>query len=116
MTSFVDDFWGGAGETDVPEERDPYAIKIPIDFLLYLYPTMHYCNKDCDNRGQGNILQTFESRDGLYGDSSVGGAYPLSGTGQCKICGGGGAYLNPTGVPGAVEGVSAEDDEVVYNA
>ena len=76
---------------------------------------MHYCSKDClIGGGGGNDLQTFESRDGLYGHSDVGGSYPLSGTGQCKICGGGGAYKNPTGVPG--EGsVKIEDDDVVYD-
>jgi len=103
------------GDTDTAFVRNPNAIKIPIDFLLYLYPAVHFCNKDCDNRGVNNILQTFESRRGVYGDSEVGGVYPLSGSGQCKICGGGGAYLNPTGDVGATLGVSAEEDDVVYD-
>ncbi|KAK3237965.1 hypothetical protein CYMTET_51988, partial [Cymbomonas tetramitiformis] len=90
------------GDTDIQGIRESIAydtngrataVKVPIDFLLYLYPPMHYCNKDCDNSPTGNILKTFESTDGLYGDSEVGGSYPLSGTGQCKICGGGGEYI-----------------------
>jgi len=102
------------GDTDTAFVRNPNAVKIPIDFLLYLYPAVHFCNKDCNNIGDNNKLQTFESREGVYGDSSVGGVYPLSGSGQCKICGGGGAYLNPTGVIGETS-VSVEDDEVVYD-
>ena len=39
----------------------------------------------------------------------------MAGSGQCKICGGGGAYLNPTGVIDATADVSAEDDDVVYD-
>eukprot|EP00239_Pterosperma_sp_CCMP1384_P004716 CAMPEP_0197855464 /NCGR_PEP_ID=MMETSP1438-20131217/26697_1 /TAXON_ID=1461541 /ORGANISM="Pterosperma sp., Strain CCMP1384" /LENGTH=1343 /DNA_ID=CAMNT_0043470583 /DNA_START=38 /DNA_END=4069 /DNA_ORIENTATION=+ len=97
-----------------PKDNDGLGIrnnqvKVPIDFLLYLYPPMHYCNMDCDNTPTGPILQTMVSRDGLYGDSSVGGTYPLSGTGKCKICGGGGMYLSTNDTK-----VRAEDDDVLF--
>jgi hypothetical protein len=83
---------------DIAETRDAGAVKIPIDFLLYLYPQVHFCNMDCavGDEDDANIVQTFESTSGYYGHYQTGGPYPKSGAGRCKICGGGGIYNNAT--------------------
>ena len=98
------------------------TVKVPLDFLLYLYPTMHYCSMgcnmptpqggtscgpwdtDCHSRDSDilatNTMHTFESINGWYGDTGSRSdgleATSVSGgvevTGACKICGGGGRY------------------------
>lgn len=84
--------------TDTPYTRDLGALKIPIDFLLYLYPQVHFCNMDCavGDEDDSNIVQTFESTSGYYGHYATGGVYPKGGNGRCKICGGGGVYDTET--------------------
>jgi hypothetical protein len=48
---------------DTPETRDPGALKIPIDFLLYLYPQVHFCNMDCavGDEDDANVVQVSAS-------------------------------------------------------
>jgi hypothetical protein len=101
-----DDMVGSNGDFErTPTSRGGGA-KVPVDFMLYLYPAMHYCSANCDRTSSGNIMQTFESADGLYGDPSAdnrpGDGLPGPGTGQCKICGGGGSYTNVLGDSGMV--------------
>ena len=68
------------------------GVTVPLDFLLYLYPPMHYCSASCDNSANPSLfLVTFDNgNDGLYGLDTVGG-----GTGSCRLCGGGG-MLDPS--------------------
>lgn len=79
--------------------------KVPLDFLLFLYPAMHYCSGSCDNSGADASLgdansipippktQTVEAIDGLYGDE----VSDTSTTARlCRICGGGGEYTDDT--------------------
>ncbi|GBG58751.1 hypothetical protein CBR_g151 [Chara braunii] len=76
-------------------------VEVPLDFLLYLYPSMRYCAKGCLNMRPG--IHTFRDK-GLYGHAdkqndtySNGTAwfpyrrwyYNSAGTGKCTICGGG---------------------------
>eukprot|EP00899_Mesostigma_viride_P012217 jgi/Mesvir1/20997/Mv08056-RA.2 len=73
---------------------DHPGTKVPVDFLLYLYPQMHYCSIDCALAGPDH-LETFETTDGLYGDPDASApvadqVYAAPGTGFCKLCGGGG--------------------------
>lgn len=101
-----DDMVGSNGDFErTPTSRGGGA-KVPVDFMLYLYPAMHYCSANCDRTSSGNIMQTFESADGLYGDpiadNRPGDGLPGPGTGQCKICGGGGSYTNVLGDSGMV--------------
>ena len=80
--------------------------KVPVDFMMYLYPAMHYCSSNCDRSSSGNVMQTFESSDGLYGDPTAtprpGDGLSGTGTGTCKICGGGGTYTSVPGDSGMV--------------
>uniref|UniRef100_A0A061RH36 IPT/TIG domain-containing protein n=1 Tax=Tetraselmis sp. GSL018 TaxID=582737 RepID=A0A061RH36_9CHLO len=84
----------------VPPQRG-FGMKVPLDFLIYLYTPMHYCSKGCVNaavpRGANypEVLQTFESENGLYGDPDDpnferSDGLLGSGTGECRLCGGGG--------------------------
>lgn len=68
------------------------GVTIPLDFLLYLYPPMHYCSASCDNSPDlSSFLVTFDNgNDGLYGLNTTEG-----GTGSCRLCGGGG-MLDPS--------------------
>ncbi|XRB02013.1 IPT/TIG domain-containing protein [Pycnococcus provasolii] len=109
----VEERHGDAGSTTLLSEDDRHAdptkpslgLKVPLDFLVYLYPSMHFCNKDCaayDDQGTGKIFQTFETTSGFYGDPSAATTPrpkafgdPTNGltggfTGTCRLCGGGG--------------------------
>jgi hypothetical protein len=66
------------------------TVKVPLDFLLYLYPTMHYCSQGCNMPSSfggsscgpwneacqdgefaadsNSVMQTFETDTGWYGD------------------------------------------------
>lgn len=84
------------------------GIKVPLDFLLYLYPRAHMCSGDCDAGALKTNMTTLETTEGVYGDPdngprkyvlgddfgnplmSAGFGLPGNGTGQCKMCGGGG--------------------------
>jgi hypothetical protein len=85
------------------------GMKVPVDLLLYLHPPTSFCSLDCDNSNSGNMLATSEAPDGLYGHPSTGGAYPLGGTGSCKVCGGGGARKSATNFR-----VPAYEDDIAY--
>ena len=93
------------------------TVKVPLDFLLYLYPTMHYCSMgcnmptalggtscgpwdtDCHTRDSDilatNTMHTFESINGWYGDTgsrrdgllATSVSNAVEVTGACKICG-----------------------------
>lgn len=80
--------------------------RVPVDFMMYVYPAMHYCSSNCDRSASGNVLQTFESSTGLYGDPLIenrpGDGLAGPGTGSCKICGGGGIYTSVPGDSGMV--------------
>lgn len=76
-------------------------MQVPLDFLMYLYTPMHYCSKGCNNAVAAgstypSVLQTFESSNGLYGDAMAATSVRSDGlqgpgTGQCRLCGGGGS-------------------------
>jgi len=91
--------------------------KVPVDFMMYLYPAMHYCSSNCDRSSSGNIMQTFEAQDGLYGDpeldSRPGDGLSGPGTGSCKICGGGGSYTDIPGDSG-MRYIDAVKDSLSY--
>uniref|UniRef100_A0A061RNA4 LamG-like jellyroll fold domain-containing protein n=1 Tax=Tetraselmis sp. GSL018 TaxID=582737 RepID=A0A061RNA4_9CHLO len=89
---------------DEPARRA--GARVPVDFMLYLYPAMHYCSNNCDRASNGEIMQTFESEHGIYGDPiehpRSGDGLEGPGTGTCKICGGGGRYTHIPGDSGMV--------------
>lgn len=80
-------------------------ISVPLDFLLYLYPPMHYCGRKCQNDVRKAGIRTFADPDGHYGfsdkeleakdvDLAQSNFPDLTkptgyGTGSCTICGGG---------------------------
>ena len=89
-------------------------MQVPLDFLIYLYTPMHYCSKSCDNGSPTagaqypSILQTFESFTGYYGDEAStqfvrSDGLEGPGTGQCRLCGGGGSIVPFYGVGEKVE-------------
>eukprot|EP00899_Mesostigma_viride_P026947 jgi/Mesvir1/7437/Mv19218-RA.1 len=78
------------------DARDPSLpapngnVSIPLDFLIYLYPIMRYCDQGCLNTRGG--ITTFRSTDGFYGHPIAPQAdwvYDGPGTGICTLCGGG---------------------------
>eukprot|EP00873_Tetraselmis_striata_P017927 jgi/Tetstr1/438191/TSEL_026791.t1 len=87
------------GTTQYPTKG--FGTKVPLDFLMYLYTPMHYCSKGCNNAVAAgstypSVLQTFESSNGLYGDAMAATSVRSDGlqgpgTGQCRLCGGGGS-------------------------
>ena len=52
-------------------QRDNARVKVPLDFLLFVYPPVGLCSGDCGGREAGvaaPLLSTFESQSGYYGD------------------------------------------------
>ncbi|XRB03543.1 IPT/TIG domain-containing protein [Pycnococcus provasolii] len=77
------------------KKRIGNRVKVPLDFMLFVYPHMHYCRGDClDVNAYGAnapFLKTFATDEGIYGETK--GKLNK----KCKVCGGGGTYVNYLG-------------------
>ena len=56
------------GENPLNCPEDCGTVKVPLDFLLYLYPPLYYCRIGCANvESNINGISTFRDTSGYYG-------------------------------------------------